>query len=977
MQTLETRMLLVGEPVITGVVPLPGNGGQVSAAIDQLNVQLSEPLQAATANDIGNWQLLGAGDDGTLDTADDVTHSLSLASPYVDGDSLSLNIDGRLAVLQEGAYRFTALAGLLDLDGNALDGNQDGTGGDPFVTTFLVDAAPGDSIETLSNDSREFADPLDMLVTPNDSGYARGFGLGAIQEPGDIDYWWFEALAGDVVAISVDTPDSNINPFVSLRNSADGSLNTDDNSGPNNDAFISTFRIESSGRYNVRVGAHSGGTGPYEVRVDVVSNPTQLETDGNDANDSVAGADAVRKRPLAGTAVATVAGTIMEATGTNTDEDIFSVGQFNVGNQVSLDLRYPDGSTLDGAVVLLDSSGTPVADDDGISTDSDFTTTITAADNYYVRVTGNSGAGNQAQYLLDLAVVDNVSPQVRWLDDVPGSRSVTPWPTAEIRIQFDEDLNPNSFTTGAFDLRQSGDDGTFGTADDEVFTLANAPAYTRGGGVVFSIRDGEMTAGDYRLTVAGTVTDVAGNAIDGNGDGTGGDAFVHDFTLDLSADFTAVFESEGNETQAEANTLTPFNGGVPGLTSGFGLGVLDNSSDIDYWKFRGQAGDQLMAYTSTLTSGLNTRLTLYNPAGQYLTENSFSGANDDDYISGYTLPSDGEYFLLVNRRSGGTRGDYELHVHTVRNADAETDADYNNDALTNADTLSFSDTPTGRTATAVGLVMPIEANGNFDEDSFALGPLNAGNVVELDLGLPTTSTLIPQLQLFDSAGNLLPDEDGDPLDDKLRVSITSDDEYFARVTNAAWTYGGHRYEVTSRGTWTDLQAQAEARGGYLVSVNDAQERAFIEQAFGSLGEFWLGLSDVDSEGTWVWTDGTADTYTLWGNGEPNSTSHDYAYRWVDGLWYDTQPTSSRFGVIEIPDAGGRPDGMGAGGLAAYALNVSIEDSVPPRVIAGTRLPETGVVTDWVSTFEVDFSERLNASTANTLVYDFATYGGNT
>ncbi|MEM9587763.1 MAG: lectin-like protein, partial [Planctomycetota bacterium] len=528
-----------------------------------------------------------------------------------------------------------------------------------------------------------------------------------------------------------------------------------------------------------------------------------------------------------------------------------------------------------------------------------------------------------------------------------------------------------------YDIREAGPDGVFDTADDDIYTIRGS--YDGDVRVSFNVVDGPLAPGDYRFTITPSITDPVGNALDGNSDGTGGDAFTRLFSV-AETDPGFIFEGRNNNTFA---TATPLNMLADAALPQFltaelqGSGSIDNSSDVDYWKFDALAGDQLLAYTSTLTSGMNTRITLYNSAGQYLTESSFNGANDDDYLSGYTLPSDGEYFLLVNRRSGGTRGDYELHVHTVRNADAETDADYNNDAFTNADPLNFTDSSAGRTATTVGLVMPIEANGNFDEDTFALGPLNAGNVVELDLGLPTTSTLIPLIQLFDSAGNLLPDEDGNLLDDKLTVSITSDDEYFARVTNAAWTYGGHRYEVLAPGSWTDLQAEAQARGGYLISVNDAQERNFAEQAFGSLGQFWLGLSDVASEGTWVWTDGTADTYTAWDAGEPNTASNDYAYRWTNGLWYDTSPNSNRFGIAEIPDAGGLRDGLGPGGFATYVLDVTLRDTIGPRVTNVTRLPDDGVVTEWLSTFEVDFSETLDSSKASTLVYDFATFGGNT
>ena len=87
-------------------------------------------------------------------------------------------------------------------------GDADGTGGDDFVTTFTVAAAGGESIESPSNNSLGAADPLDMFESPSGSGYTRGIGLGAVQVAGDVDYWSFDALAGDRVFVGIGRGDS-------------------------------------------------------------------------------------------------------------------------------------------------------------------------------------------------------------------------------------------------------------------------------------------------------------------------------------------------------------------------------------------------------------------------------------------------------------------------------------------------------------------------------------------------------------------------------------------------------------------------------------------------------------------------------------------------------------------------------------------------------------------------------------------------
>ena len=36
-------------------------------------------------------------------------------------------------------------------------------------------------------------------------------------------------------------------------------------------------------------------------------------------------------------------------------------------------------------------------------------------------------------------------------------------------------------------------------------------------------------------------------------------------------------------------------------------------------------------------------------------------------------------------------------------------------------------------------------------------------------------------------------------------------------------------------------------------------------------ECWIGYNDIDTEGTFVWDDGSTSTFTNWVNGEPNQS----------------------------------------------------------------------------------------------------------
>jgi len=56
------------------------------------------------------------------------------------------------------------------------------------------------------------------------------------------------------------------------------------------------------------------------------------------------------------------------------------------------------------------------------------------------------------------------------------------------------------------------------------------------------------------------------------------------------------------------------------------------------------------------------------------------------------------------------------------------------------------------------------------------------------------------------------------------------------------------------------------RGGNLASIVDSFENTAVYSGIGAYQ--WIGLSNVVSEDTWAWEDGTTFDYTNWGDGEP-------------------------------------------------------------------------------------------------------------
>lgn len=114
---------------------------------------------------------------------------------------------------------------------------------------------------------------------------------------------------------------------------------------------------------------------------------------------------------------------------------------------------------------------------------------------------------------------------------------------------------------------------------------------------------------------------------------------------------------------------------------------------------------------------------------------------------------------------------------------------------------------------------------------------------------------------------------------------------------------GHWYEkILGNFSWTQAQAYATARGGYLATITSAAENAFITSLLASGEMPFIGATDVVEEGTFRWADGPEGnqllTYTNWRPLEPNNVNGNehYAQIFHDGLWNDV-PVTSQGGLM--------------------------------------------------------------------------------
>ncbi|KAF1387305.1 hypothetical protein PFLUV_G00104030 [Perca fluviatilis] len=94
------------------------------------------------------------------------------------------------------------------------------------------------------------------------------------------------------------------------------------------------------------------------------------------------------------------------------------------------------------------------------------------------------------------------------------------------------------------------------------------------------------------------------------------------------------------------------------------------------------------------------------------------------------------------------------------------------------------------------------------------------------------------------------------------------DDLKRKLTNLGWEYfSGSFYYISSvEKTWPKSRADCLQKGADLVIINSKEEEEFTRKFEKRL---WIGLTDLETEGTWKWVDGTPLTKSYWNSEEPN------------------------------------------------------------------------------------------------------------
>ncbi len=516
---------------------LPAEGPASAVAIDRFSLTTLRPLDASAATSAANYELRSTGTDNLYGTSDDVVYVLTPAYP-ANTKTVSFTVTPN--PLQPGQYRFRTLAGLLDANGDAVT---------QYTREFaLVDPVLG-KIEGLDNNLLPGATPLPMAETPAGSKFYTAFAPGTFQAAADVDYWRFDAEAGDVITVRLETANSGIYPYVYLRNAADANVAGYD-IRDTAVGQIQTATIPAPGTYYLRVWSDHGAS-PYAMRVDQ-SRGLQLETEGNDSQ----GAANLLALSISGGELSARVGASLPVA--DSAGDYFSVGTLNAGNTLTATLVMPAGSSIAATDVTLTIEQSGNASPLESETSGTATHTVAADGIYVIRAT-TADRDLRAQYLLSVTVNDAVPPAVTSAT-LPDEGATGSSVIDRFSVGFSEDMIAATVNAAAnYELRCAGLDGAFGTGDDGVYTVA-PQSYATGLSASYLITDGPLQPGAYRLTIGTALQDRAGNPL----------AAPYERTFTVAGIAGYVMENRNNGVPAVATSLSTVGGGLADGSARFG-----------------------------------------------------------------------------------------------------------------------------------------------------------------------------------------------------------------------------------------------------------------------------------------------------------------------------------------------------------------------------------------------------------------------
>ncbi|XP_035516564.1 CD209 antigen-like protein E [Morone saxatilis] len=128
--------------------------------------------------------------------------------------------------------------------------------------------------------------------------------------------------------------------------------------------------------------------------------------------------------------------------------------------------------------------------------------------------------------------------------------------------------------------------------------------------------------------------------------------------------------------------------------------------------------------------------------------------------------------------------------------------------------------------------------------------------------------------------------------DKLKEKLIN----FNHLFQQGWVYfhPSFYYISSTKKSWNDSREDCLQRGADLIVINSKEEQDFTRK-FNKV--MWIGLTDRETKGMWIWVDGTPLDKSYWGWFEPNNRGNEDCAE-SKNSWNDESCNSKRYWICE-------------------------------------------------------------------------------
>nr|ABF71549.1 putative mannose-binding C-type lectin [Macaca mulatta] len=119
-----------------------------------------------------------------------------------------------------------------------------------------------------------------------------------------------------------------------------------------------------------------------------------------------------------------------------------------------------------------------------------------------------------------------------------------------------------------------------------------------------------------------------------------------------------------------------------------------------------------------------------------------------------------------------------------------------------------------------------------------------------------------------------------------------------------WTFfqGNCYFMSNSQRNWHNSITACQEVGAQLVVIKSAEEQNFLQLQSSRSNRFtWMGLSDLNHEGTWQWVDGSPllpSFKQYWNKGEPNNVGEEDCAEFSGNGWNDDKCNLAKFWICK-------------------------------------------------------------------------------